>query len=243
MELVEHHHGGPLEERVARQLAPQNPLGEEPEPGLRSAALLEAHAVADLSAGATAALGGDVLGRGPRRDAARLEHDNLPAPRRGRRREAPPARASSCPRPEARAGPDAARSSGARRSRGGADRSEGESQPAPCTRYPGFAREVSPGPRLCPACAFAGLETSRFRHRRGEGAGTGTAEAKAKAKAEAKRGEASRTHYCAPYAWIGGRRLDQGRAFSSCAAMRMSRSSRPYGATRWAPIGKPAELQ
>jgi hypothetical protein len=47
----------------------------------------------------------------------------------------------------------------------------------------------------------------------------------------------------AAYAWIGGRRLDHGRALSSCAAMRTSRSSRPYAATSWTPTGRPAELQ
>ena len=41
----------------------------------------------------------------------------------------------------------------------------------------------------------------------------------------------------------GGRRSAQGRACSSWAATRISRSSRPKGATSWTPIGSPSSVQ
>ena len=40
-----------------------------------------------------------------------------------------------------------------------------------------------------------------------------------------------------------GRRFAQGWAASSCAATRINRSSRPYAATSWTPMGKPSPFQ
>ena len=44
-------------------------------------------------------------------------------------------------------------------------------------------------------------------------------------------------------AWTGGCRSAHGAAASSCAATRMSRSSRPNPPTSWTPTGRPSALQ
>ena len=51
------------------------------------------------------------------------------------------------------------------------------------------------------------------------------------------------TEVSPPSAKTGGVRSAQGAAFSSCAAIRISRSSRPNGATNWTPTGTPSSVQ
>ena len=98
VELVEHDDADVLEERVVGELAAEDALGDEPEPRRGPAALLEAHAVADLAADARRRARAR---RTPPRRARRCGAARARAPARrprGRRRAAPRARASSCPR-------------------------------------------------------------------------------------------------------------------------------------------------
>ena len=80
VELVEHDRGDAGQRRLGQQAAQQDPLGDEANARVRPRPVLEAHRVADGLAGGLAQLGGDALGGQARRQAARLDDDDLAAP-------------------------------------------------------------------------------------------------------------------------------------------------------------------
>ena len=76
VELVKHHGADGLEERIGQQLAVENPFCLNTQSGGQRDPSFEPELVADLAAQAPVLLLGDPGRRGPRRDPARLEHDD-----------------------------------------------------------------------------------------------------------------------------------------------------------------------
>src|SRR5437016_5966924 len=77
VKLIEDDDRDRLEKRITGQLTAKDAFGEKPQAGRGATALLEADTIADLVADLPAALVGDVLGTGARRDAAGLENDDV----------------------------------------------------------------------------------------------------------------------------------------------------------------------
>jgi hypothetical protein len=66
-----------VEERVVDDLTAENTFSKEPQAGVRSTFVLEAHAVADIATDVLTALARDKLGGGAGCDPSRFEHDDL----------------------------------------------------------------------------------------------------------------------------------------------------------------------
>ncbi len=81
VELVQHDGSDPVELRRRQELAPEHPLGDEPDARACARRVLEAHLVAHGAADALPQFVGDATRRHARREPARLEHHDLSAPR------------------------------------------------------------------------------------------------------------------------------------------------------------------
>ncbi|MFI9661177.1 hypothetical protein PA6761_05964 [Pseudomonas aeruginosa] len=76
MEFVEDHQADTVQRGVVLQATGKDTLGDHFDAGLRADPALQADPVADGLADLFAQLGGQPLGRGPRRQASRFEHED-----------------------------------------------------------------------------------------------------------------------------------------------------------------------